>query len=117
MPKRRLYSQIFYKEADSATATYVRGQRVPTGYILYVTHACVEDEDTQNCELAFGKFIDERFVPFEEVRNQPSGVRWNTANTHHFNAHEQPCFRVEGATLGDKIRGYAEGYFIEAEDV
>jgi len=113
MPKRRLYSHPFFKKITDATVDYVDGETVPTGYILYVTTATIEDENTAPTTLSFGKKSGSSYTPLEEDDSPAVGIRYHTERTHHFIAGEKPSFRVEGATLNDVVRGYAEGYYEE----
>jgi len=113
MPKRRLYSEIFYKEADSITECYVEGEEVNTNYILYVTSAVLEDEDHAPTTIAFGKLVGGRFEAFEEDDSPAAGIRYHIEKTHVYKPGEKICWRIEGATLNDIIRGIAEGYYEE----
>jgi len=113
MPKRRLYSEFFYKSADSITATYVEGEEVKTGWLLYVTTGSLEDETNAPTTIAFGKLVGTRFEGMEETESPTAGRRYHNDKTHVFRAGEKPCWRVEGATLNDILRGMAEGYYEE----
>lgn len=111
MPKRRLYSEFFYKEADSIVAVYVEGEEVKTDHILYVTAAALEDETNEPTTIALGKLVGGRFETMEESNDIAAGIRYHIERTHVFRSGEKLCWRVEGATLNDKLRGYAEGYY------
>jgi len=113
MPKRRLYSHPFFKKVTDATADYVEDETVPTGYILYITTANIEDETSTPSTVSFGKRNSRGYEPFEETASPTQGIRYHTEKTHVLIAGEKPSFRVEGATLNDVMRGYAEGYFEE----
>jgi len=113
VPKRRLYSEIFYRKIVNATLDYAEGDEVPQGWVLYITSACFEDETNLANDMAFGKKLNGDFVPFEVFRQSVLGVRVNTVNTHHLIGGEKPAIRVRGSQLNDVVRGYAEGYYEE----
>jgi len=111
MSKRINYHERVYKEVVNATADYIYAKEVPNNRVLYVTHAVIENQNHAPTTLAFGKRMDDNFVVMEEEGSPSLGISYHTVNTHHFIEDERPCFRVEGATVGDKIMGYLEGYY------
>ena len=117
MAKRRLYSEIFYKEIASATVDYAEGEEVPQGYVLYVTAANFEDENNLASDMCFGKKQSSDFIPFECFRQSVLGVRVSIGSTHVIIAGWKPAIRIRGAIAADKVRGYAEGYYTKIEEV
>lgn len=110
LPKRRLYEEPLRVKGSNTTAEYVDGRVVPPNFILFVTHASLEDETTAPDTISFGKKVGNRFEAFEEEPSPLVGIRYHTDKTHHFLAGETPSFRVEGITANDILRGYLEGY-------
>lgn len=115
MAKRRPYSKRIHGKVSDTNVDYALGDEVKHGWMLYVTTGSVEDEDNAPTTLAFGSFKDENFTPMEEHYSPRAGIRYSIKKTHHFMPGEQPAFRVEGATDGDDIEGYLEGYLEEIE--
>lgn len=115
MPKRRPYRETVVKELEDTETEYVKAQRVPEGWLLYVVSAALEDEDNEPDQVAFGIMVGTRFEAMEETSSPEAGVRWNTVNTHHFYPLERPTFRVEGGTSGNTLRGILEGYMQKEE--
>jgi len=115
MSKRRLYDENIKKTLDNATTFIVKGRIVKTGWILYVTHAALEDETTAPDTIAFGKYIGKTFIALEEDNDITAGIRYHTGKTHHFVEGEIPAWRVEGGTLNDVITGHNEGYYEKAD--
>jgi len=114
MPKRRLYDQDLRKTVSDTTTEYVEGRPVPSGLVLYVVHAVLEDETSSPNTMSFGKRSGDRFEALEEALDPVAGLRYETDKTHHFIEGESPVWRVEGATSGDILSGHLEGYFEEA---
>jgi len=113
MGKRKLYDETLRKDVTNTTAEYVEGRVVEPGWILYVTHAALEDANTAPTTISFGKKVGDRFEALEEKPSPAVGIRYHTEKTHHFIAGERPCWRVEGATAADVLRGHMEGYYEE----
>jgi len=115
MSKRRLYDENIKKTLDNATTFTIKGREVKRGWILFVTHACPEDETNPPTAIAFGKYEGDTFIALEELDSPMAGRRAMTEKTHHFTEGQMPAWRVEGGTVSDVITGHNEGYYEKAD--
>jgi len=114
MGNRKLYFQRLRKQSDNATTFYLTFPTVHSGEVLYVTTGSAEDENN-TATIAFGKFIGDEFVPWQEVKDQSAGIRYHLRQTRQLIAGERPAVRFEGTTLNDYCAGYYEGYVAQVE--
>jgi len=114
MSNRKLYFHRLRKQSDNATTFYLTFPTVHSGEVLYITAGSAEEEDSTK-NIAFGKFIGDEFLPWQEYASQALGIRCNLTETHHLTSGERPAMRFESTTLNDYCAGHYEGYVVEVE--